>query len=162
MRLLNTHFALDSHKARNEVFNGILIVYNRMLQVFRRPGGLWGAAVFDFDPLDEKLIAYTPWGGYFKPGRVGHRGGRTGYWDTIYLCPGFNSLVSDDMRAFVIVHELAHFVGYPQKIDDLAYNWEGNGSRIRQLQPAARILNAESYANFAHEAGTGSSLLLSR
>jgi peptidoglycan hydrolase-like protein with peptidoglycan-binding domain len=162
MRLLNTHFALDSQNFKRDVFNRILNVYNRMLQVFRRPGGLWGPAVFDFDPLDKKLIAYTPWGGYFKPGRVGNRDGRTGYWDTIYLCPGFNGLVSEDMRAFVIVHELAHFVGYPQMIDDLAYNWQGNGSRIRNLQPASKILNAESYANFAHEAGTGSDLLLSR
>lgn len=162
MRLLNAHFALDSQNAKRDVFNGILNVYNLMLQVFRRPGGLWGSAVFDFDPLDEKLIAYTPWGGYFKPGRVGNRDGRTGYWDTIYLCPGFNSLVSENLRAFVIVHELAHFVGYPRKIDDLAYNWEGNGSKIRGLQPLSRPLNAESYANFAHEAGTGSEMLLSR
>jgi hypothetical protein len=129
---------------------------------FRRGSVFFGQCGSGLRADHHQLIAYTPWGGYFKPGRTGQRNGRPGYWDTIYLCPGFNTLVDDEMRAFVIVHELAHFVGYPQKVDDVAYNWEGDGGKIRGLQPSSRTLNAESYANFADQAGTASDVSLSR
>lgn len=169
MRAVNRHFAIDSQTElpKRAAFDVVRKVYDRMLQVFQYPGGPWGPAIFAYDSSPsaqrQQWIAYTPSAGFSKIGRwVRYKDGSRYYLDSIYLCPGFNTLWGNEMRAFVIVHELAHFVGYPARIGDTAYNWEGGGSKINHLQPISRLRNAENYANFAHETGTGSEALLSR
>lgn len=156
MRLLNKHFGLDSLAAprRRPAFALIRKVFARMRQVFQRPGGLWGYAAFEPDPTNSDFSAYTWWQGFFSGGQSRINGGERIRLDTIYIARRFVPKPLDG-QAFVVVHELAHFVGHPEFIDDFAYNEEEDGAKIKRLAPELRILNAESYANFAFEAGTG-------
>jgi hypothetical protein len=126
-----------------------------MQQVFQRPAGMWGESAFVHDPLNTPgVAAYTWWGGFFRGGQTRTEAGHSIRLDTIYLCPALKGL-SEDIRSFVIVHELAHFVGHPEFIDDHAYNFQGQGARMQRLTPQRRLLNAETYANFAFEVARG-------
>ncbi len=155
MRLLNKHFQIDGHGIPTHRVQLILRVFDRMRQVFQRPGGMWGESAFEPDPLHTPgVAAYTWWGGFFLGGQSRKEAGHTIRLDTIYLCPDLKRL-SEDIRAFVVVHELAHFVGHPEYIDDHAYNFQGKGAKIQRLTPQLRLLNAESYANFAFESARG-------
>jgi hypothetical protein len=156
MRLLNKHFGLDALPAtkRRAGFHLIHKVFDRMRQVFHRPGGLWGYAAFEPDPLNTEVSAYTWWGGFFMGGQFRVERGTKIRLDTIYLARKFVPKQLDG-QAFVVVHELAHFVGHPELIDDFAYNEDEVGAKIKRLTPELKILNADSYANLAFEAGTG-------
>jgi hypothetical protein len=157
MRLLNKHFSLDSFQNRRKTFNKIQNAYDHMTQIFRRPGGLWGAAIFERDPIDELAWAYVSGGGYFKPGQTQYYKGKKLRLDSVYLCTRFLDNVDQHLQAFVVVHELAHFVAQYAEIADYAYNREGSprGAKVKNLSPELKILNAECYANFAYEARTG-------
>lgn len=158
MRHLNKHFSLDSHQDRRKAFNKIQTIYRRMVGVFRHPGGVWGAAIFERDPIDlEDARAYTWGGGYFKPGQTQFYKGKKVRLDSIYLCPAFFDELDQHGQAFAVVHELAHFVAQFDEISDYAYNREGapRGAKVRSLAPEMKIINAECYANFAYEARTG-------
>jgi hypothetical protein len=152
MRALNQHFEIDRFPNKRQIFNIILNVYDRMKQVFQRPGGLWGPATFEPDPVNDPSLAYTNFAGFFKGGQFRmHRGQRIRL-DTIYVCLAFTRLQTLDEQALVHVHELAHFVGRPEFIGDHAYNFQENGARLRRLPPNLKVLTAESYSNFAWEA----------
>lgn len=157
MRLLNLHFSLDASPDRRTAFNVILNKYNRMRQVFQRPGGLWGPAVFERDPVNENAWAYTYGGGYFKSGQTQYYKGKKVRLDSLYLCARFFDTADQHLQAFAAVHELAHFVAQYDEILDYAYNGEGSprGAKVNNLSPELKILNAECYANFAYAARTG-------
>jgi hypothetical protein len=159
MRLLNRHFELDSVASKRQTFEMIRTNYARMSQVFQRPGGLWGSAAFERDPMNLEYRSYTYWRGYFRSGKWHYENGRKIYLDSIYLGRRFDEL-DRDKRTFVIIHELAHFVGSPQHIDDFAYNADGAGVRVKHLSPHLKSLNAENYANFALDASTGREMLI--
>jgi Lysine-specific metallo-endopeptidase len=125
-----------------------------MFQVFQRPGGLWGYAIFEPDPLNQEISAFTSFGGFFSGGQLRVERGVKLRLDAVYICRRFVPRPLD-FQALVIVHELAHFVGFPEQIDDFAYNEDQNGANLGQLSPELRILNADSYANYAFEACTG-------
>ena len=59
---------------------------------------------------------------------------------------------SPDFAAFIILHELSHFVGRAngQEIHDFGRGWF-NEPFIAPLKAAQRLANADSYATFAHE-----------
>jgi len=155
LRLLNKHFQIDGHGIPKQRVQFILKVFDRMRQVFQRPAGMWGDAAFEPDPLNTpRVAAYTWWGGFYKGGQFRYEAKHKIRLDTVYLCPALKKF-SNDIRAFVVVHELAHFVGHPEYIDDYAYNFQGKGAKIKGLTPQLRMLNAESYANFAFESARG-------
>ena len=153
MRMLNKHYSIDNIPAlfRRRVFNIIRNVFFRMDQVFRRPGGLWGAEAFEPDPSNNKKeLAFTNFGGYFRNGQRGFTPkGVPIRFDTIYICAAFSTLTNVDEQALLHIHELAHFTGSPELIDDHAYNFQGD--KINRLPPPLKVLNAESYSNFAWE-----------
>ena len=121
-----------------------------MNKLMVRPGGLWGVHTFEQDPLNRAVQAYALGGGFFREGEFLFFGGKKLRADSIYLCVRFaNELDTDAKRAFVVIHELAHFVGHPQPIGDHAHNKQGN--RIRTMPSNLKIINAETYANFAFE-----------
>jgi hypothetical protein len=153
--LVNKHFALDKvgfSSGKQRLFRIIRGVYNRMDQVLQRPGGLWGPATFEPDQLKDKNLAYTNYGGFFRNGQFRSDRGKIVRLDSIFISAAFTKLNNDDSRALVHIHELAHFVGAPELIDDHAYNFQEDGARMRRLRPSLRVLNAESYMNFAWEA----------
>lgn len=155
LRLLNKHFQLDKGPNRPQRFRVILNVFDRMRQVFIQGGGMWGPAIFERDPADTDppVIAFTTIGGFFRGGETVVDAGITFRSDSIFLCPLFARLANDQERAFTLVHELAHFVGHPEKIVDHAYNMETRAMEL--LLPIFRNTNADSYANFASEAFSG-------
>jgi len=65
--------------------------------------------------------------------------------------------VTTDFAAFILIHELAHFTSRRdgQIIDDNGRGWFDD-TFIKPLSAAQRLLNADSYASFAHECRTGS------
>jgi hypothetical protein len=152
MRALNKHFEIDTFPDKRRTFNIILNVYDRMRQVFQRPGGLWGPATFEPDPVNDPNLAYTNFAGFFKGGQFRFHRGKRIRLDTIYVCLGFTQLKTVDEQALVHIHELAHFVGNPEFIGDHAYNFQESGAKLRRLPPNLKVLTAESYSNFAWEA----------
>ena len=64
----------------------------------------------------------------------------------------FASRVTPDFAAFIILHELSHFVGRAngQEIHDFGRGWF-NEPFIAPLKAVQRLANADSYATFAHE-----------
>ncbi|MBK7926265.1 MAG: peptidoglycan-binding protein [Bryobacterales bacterium] len=155
MRQLNNHFLIDKTPAKMANTRFVLKTFDRMRQVFERPGGLWGEAAFEKDPLnDNTVFAYTWWGGFFKGGQHRVEKQHKIRLDSIFLSPPFNPLI-EERKAFTIIHELAHFVGHPEFIDDHAYNFQGQMKKINNLPPHLKLLNAESYSNFAYEVANG-------
>lgn len=154
MRLVNKHFDLDVFPNKRAMYRLIRRTFESMRTVFERPGGLWGVATFDRDPLNRAVQAYVIGGGFFRPGVTFFLEGQKLRADTVYLCVRFaNELQDDRRRAFVVIHELAHFVGHPQPIGDHAHNKQG--ARIRTMPSNLKVINAETYANFAWEVANG-------
>jgi hypothetical protein len=154
MRLANKHFDLGRFPNKREMFGLIRGTYAKMRTVFERPGGLWGVATFDKDPLNRAVQAYAVGGGFFHPGEHVFVEGKKIRADAVYLCVRFaNELHEDNRRAFVVIHELAHFVGHPRPIGDHAHNKQGE--KIRTMPSNLKVINAETYANFAWEVVNG-------
>ena len=156
MRLANRHFSIDNHPAarRHDVLRQVLFVYDTMMQVFQRPGGVWGAYIFSPDPLNKPHSAYVMrGGGYAAPGDTETRNGVVMRKDSIYLCSRMN-MITDEMRVYIVVHELAHFVGNSPEIIDHAYGWHDD-PRMQRLTLAQKLLNANNYNNFAFDATHG-------
>jgi hypothetical protein len=150
MRLVNKHFDLDVFPNKREMFHIINRTFDRMHDIFLHPGGLWGVKIFDKDPANRAVQAYVAGGGYILPPRDAFVEGHKIRSNTVYLCARFaNELQDVRKRAFVVIHELAHFVGHPQPIKDHAHNKQGG--RIRTMPSNLKIINAETYANFAWE-----------
>jgi hypothetical protein len=157
MGLLNRHFHIDSYPAfqRRERVLFAQRIFQRMDQVFQRPGGLWGVQSFAPDETLDTGYAYTLAGGFFRGGQVDSTPPNI-RMDTIYFCTiSFAAVNIPDFAAHIIVHELAHFVGNPEVdiIDDHTYGSASKCDRVLTL--SQKIHNADSYANFAREAFLG-------
>jgi hypothetical protein len=154
MRSLNRIYEFDKFSAfyRRKIFNLINNIFVRMDQVFQRPGGLWGPAAFEPDQFKDENLAYTNYGGFFRSGQIRyHKSGGKMRLDSIFICEAFLEHIGQvDNQALIHVHELAHFVGHPELIDDYAYNH--NPTKMKNLPPKLRVLNAEHYMNFAWDA----------
>lgn len=157
MGLINRHFHIDSYPAfqRRERLLFAQRIYQRMDQVFQRPGGIWGTQAFAPDETLDSAYAYTLAGGFFRGGQVDSSPPHI-RMDTIYFCTiSFAAMSIPDFAAHIIVHELSHFVGNPEieVIDDHTYGSAAKCDRVLTL--SQKIHNADCYANFAREAFLG-------
>ena len=75
--------------------------------------------------------------------------------DQIYYTMRFVLLISQEAMAYAIVHELAHFVSSNPLVHDFAYKHR-EPKAFDSLAPHLRIINADHYAMYVLEAGTGS------
>src|SRR5262245_207485 len=142
---VNRHFDIDTYpKAqRRRVLHQILGTFDMMFQVFARPGGLWGVASFDLDPLSRPHVAYTYGQGFHHPGRSQTEKGKRIRTDAIYFCEKMDTK-TDEVVTCVIVHELSHFVGRPDDITDFAYGWHDN-PKMQKLVPWQKLHNAMNH-----------------
>jgi hypothetical protein len=157
LRLVNRHFDLEKFSDPAEILNRITKVFDTMLMVFQRPGGLWGPAAFEADPRGQGNRAYAYPGGFFRSGQVDPKRGNI-RMDSIYIC---EKMEYDTLESCIItiVHELAHFVGSDQSFrpisdNDGSYGWFDNGC-IARLKPEQKVRNAENYSNFAWDVVNG-------
>ena len=152
LALVERHFEVQRSANAGAAMDKLAGVYARMLAVFARPGGLWGVAAFDADPFTEPGAgAFTFWGGFDRQGQFAG-------WqrlDTIYICEAYLRS-SAAFKVFAIVHELAHFVGPAagDLIDDHGFG-KSTDAKVKNLSPALKQRNAQSFANFAFEAQNG-------
>lgn len=158
---LNRHFALNTTDASGQS-NGrvnLFETYSEMALVVNRPDlfNMIGAIdAFDVDPGNAK-IALTNAKGVFEPEL---KDGAPNPARNIRLGLGFFAPnVSSDFAAFILLHELAHFTGRRdgEFIVDNGRGWFDDAF-IKPLSAAQRLLNADSYASFAQECRTGSSV----
>jgi len=155
MEKVNRHFDVDTYPkpARGGILFQISRTFDMMLDVFTRPGGLWGKAIFDLDPLKKPYVAYTYPQGYHRSGVKKTEKGKPIRIDSVYLCDGLDT-VQDEESTLVIVHELAHFVGFPERITDVAYGWY-DAPAMKRLMPWEKLHNAMNFCNFAWDAKYG-------
>jgi len=131
--------------------------YSEMALVVSRPDlfDMFGAIdTFDVDPGNAK-IALTTVQGVFEPPL---KDGADNPARHIRLGLGFFAPnVTTYFSAFILIHELAHFTSRRdgQIIEDNGRGWFDD-TFIKPLSAAQRLLNADSYASFAHECRTGS------
>lgn len=158
---LNRHFALNTLDASGQSEGRVVLfeTFSEMALVVNRPDlfDMFGAIdAFDVDPTNAK-IALTTAQGVFEPPL---KDGADNPARHIRLGLGFFAPnVSTEFAAFILVHELAHFTSRRdgQIIEDNGRGWFDDVF-IRPLSAAQRLLNADSYASFAHECRTGSSI----
>jgi hypothetical protein len=109
---------------------------------------------FDLDRHNPRIALTTPQG-FFEEGREDEDTHRR--LDRIHLGLGFFApSVSAEFAAFIILHELSHFVGRSnrQNIGDFGRGWFDD-LFMRPLSANQRLSNADSYAGFAHECRVG-------
>lgn len=150
---LNTLSALDQSTTRIDLFG----TFTRFNTVISNPE-VFNIGVndeFDLNKSDPQ-IALTTLQGFFEEGVVDPDTKRRR--DRIHLGLGFFApRVNDEFGAFIILHELAHFVGRAngQVIDDFGKGWFDDFF-VKGLPAVDRLSNADSYAGFAHECRVGS------
>jgi peptidoglycan hydrolase-like protein with peptidoglycan-binding domain len=156
---LNRHFRLDAlsssdqSTARIDLFRS----YTRYSTVILNPE-LFNLDVvdeFDLDKTNAK-IALTRGQGFFEEGQIDEETKKR--LDHIHLGLGFFApSVTPEFAAFIILHELSHFVGHSDGrfIVDNGRGWFDD-TFIRPLSADQRLTNADSYATFAHECRVGS------
>lgn len=156
---LNRHFLLDTlsssdqSTARVDLFRS----YTRFSTLILNPAVFNIDAVDEFD-LDKKnpRIALTTGKGFFEDGETDNVTNKK--LDRIHLGLGFFApTVTPEFAAFIIIHELSHFVGHSdgQFIVDNGRGWFDD-IFIKPLSAKRRLANADSYATFAHECRVGS------
>lgn len=158
---LNRHFRLNALDASGQSAGRVSLfeTYSEMALVVNRPDlfDMFGAIdAFDVDPQNAK-IALTTAQGVFEPPL---KDGADNPARHIRLGLGFFAPnVTPDFAAFILIHELAHFTSRRdgQLIVDNGRGWFDD-TFIKPLSAAQRLLNADSYASFAHECRTGSAV----
>jgi peptidoglycan hydrolase-like protein with peptidoglycan-binding domain len=156
---LNRHFSLNTlnASAQSEARVTLFETYSEMALVVNRPElfNMFGAIdAFDVDPNNAK-IALTTVQGVFEPPLIK---GEDNPARHIRLGLGFFAPgVTPDFAAFILIHELAHFNSRRdgQIIGDNGRGWFDDVF-IKLLSAQQRLLNADSYASFAHECRTDS------
>lgn len=156
---LNRHFDLDrAHDPRNALVC-LLSVFDNMEKVFQRPGGMWGEKAFVLysGNIRKDRVGFTYPSGFYHPGAFSREKLR---YDTIYITSMFAPAIAGKYHAGAgtILHELAHFCAGPQNfgvIGDNAYGNRGT-AKVDGLKPEQKLRNADCYANYAIEVGTGS------
>jgi peptidoglycan hydrolase-like protein with peptidoglycan-binding domain len=157
---LDRHFNMNTLDASGQGTARVTLfeTYSEMALVVNRPDlfNMLGAIeAFDVDPANAK-IALTTTQGVFEPPLLN---GADNPARHIRLGLGFFAQnVTDDFAAFILLHELSHFTGRRdgEFIVDNGRGWF-NDVFINLLDASKRLLNADSFAGFAHECRTGSS-----
>jgi peptidoglycan hydrolase-like protein with peptidoglycan-binding domain len=156
---LNRHFSLNTlaGPAQSESRVTLFETYSEMALVVNQPElfDMLGAIdAFDVDPQNAK-IALTTVQGVFEPPLLD---GEDNPARHVRLGLGFFApTVTPDFAAFILLHELSHFTSRRdgQIIGDNGRGWFDD-IFIRPLSAEQRLLNADSYASFAHECRTNS------
>jgi hypothetical protein len=156
---LNRHFEVNTLDASGQSGGRVNLfeTYSEMALVINQPDlfNMFGAIdAFDVDPTNAK-IALTTTQGVFEPPL---KGGADNPARHIRLGLGFFAPnVTNDFAAFILLHELAHFTGRRdgEFIVDNGRGWFDD-IFIKPLAAARRLLNADSFASFAHECRIGS------
>ena len=156
---LNRHFRRDARDNSGPGDGRVLLfeTYSEMALVVNQPDlfGMFGAIdAFDVDRGNAK-IALTTVQGVFEPPL---KNGEDNPARHIRLGLGFFAAnVTPDFAAFILIHELAHFTSRRdgEIIGDHGRGWFDD-TFIKPLTAAKRLLNADSYASFAHECRSGS------
>jgi hypothetical protein len=155
---VDRHFALTnlSPNGRDQAIRNVLGVFNLYSSVLLMPGSL-GAGAFEADPSGDPRIAFTFSNGFFRKGETDPK--RNIPLDRIFLGRrAFFALTDGEFCAFIMLHEMAHFVGFPggSFIGDNGRGWFTDDP-IKKLKADERLHNADSYATFAVECRTGDS-----
>jgi peptidoglycan hydrolase-like protein with peptidoglycan-binding domain len=159
---VDNHFALDTLQPaqRDKAIRDILAVFNLYQQCLLLPPeldlGFLGSGAFVTDPTGDPRIAFAFANGFFRKGEKDPE--RNIPRDRIYLGRrAFFALSDGEFCAFIMLHEMAHFVGFPDKsfIVDNGRGWFTDDT-IKSLNADKRLHNADSYATFATECRTGS------
>ena len=158
---LKRHFSLNTLDPSGQSAGRVNLfeTYSEMALVVNQPElfNMFGAIdAFDVDPTNAR-IALTTTQGVFEPPL---RDGADNPARHIRLGLGFFAQnVTDDFAAFILIHELSHFTGRRdgQFIVDKGRGWFDDAF-IKPLSADQRLLNADSYATFAHECRTGVSV----
>lgn len=159
---VDRHFALGTLKPaqRDKALRDILGVYILYANALLMPAffGALGAGAFVTDPTGDPRIAFAFGNGFFRKGEIDPD--RKIPLDRIYLGRrAFFALTDSEFCAFIMLHEMAHFVGFPDKtfIGDNGRGWFTD-STIAALNADQRLHNADCYAGYATECRTGSSI----
>ena len=155
---LDRHFGLNKMQpdARDVTIRNILGVFNMYANVLLMPGAL-GAGAFEMDTTGDPRIAFTFSNGFFLKNQI--EPVKKIRLDRIFLGRrAFFALTDGEFCAFIMLHEMAHFVGFPggSPIGDNGRGWFSDDP-IKNLNADKRLHNADSYATFAVECRTGSS-----
>jgi len=117
---LDRHFALNALNPvqREKATRDILNVFNLYQQCLLLPPelelGFLGTGAFVADPTGDHRIAFAFANGFFRKGEIEDR--RKIPMDRIYLGRrAFFALTDSELCAFIMLHEMAHFVGFPDK-----------------------------------------------
>ncbi len=160
---VNRHFALDTLKPekREPAIRNILQVFNKYKECLLLPPelelGFLGAGAFVADKTGDPRIAFAFANGFFRKGEI--EPDRKIPMDRIHLGRrAFFALTDSEFCAFIMLHEMAHFVGFPDKtfIGDNGRGWFTDIT-IKPLSVESRLHNADSYATFAAECRTQNS-----
>jgi len=150
VKKLNRHFHLDKSRNPSDAIGFIDGIYLKMqTSIGYIPQGI---TLFADDPLGKPYFAYAASGGYevevrFKNMQGGVSAG------TIFLCARLLTL-DDEAIPYVMIHELAHYVGpkydRPDAITDkFGYQHKPGYDR---LTPDQSLKTADCYSQFAFEA----------
>jgi hypothetical protein len=158
MAVLNRHFALDTLSGKARALEQMQLVYQAMADAVNQAGR--GAfRVYDGTRVPG-VDAFTFMAGFDEPDSAIDPG--TGVRKRAIYIPVsiVGPLCKTQARGVgTIVHELAHFVGSPKNIgyiDDQAYGGP-KAPALVTMGAYYRLRNAENYANFCYELGSGDS-----
>ncbi|MEO8073078.1 MAG: peptidoglycan-binding protein [Acidobacteriota bacterium] len=164
MRLVNRYFKIDAMKAEQKqiVIQRIRLVFSTMLQMFERPGGLWGEKAFEIDSTGvthketPHAVAHTDVGGFFKGGQPNQFQKELRGDSIFFVRENIIYFTNMDKGVKTIVHEMAHFCGDVRigwEIDDFDAYGEPEDARVTKLNSSQRVRHADTYARFARAAG---------
>jgi len=165
LRLANRYFHIDEFPARNRRFmlERVRAVYTTMLQVFERPGGLWGERAFAIDSTgmaygeNHTAVAHTDHSGFFKGGKPNQFQAELRADTIFFVRENIAYFAKYPQSIKTIVHEMAHFCGDERVgwaiLDFDAYG-EPDAPAMARLKLEQRVRHADTYARFAQAAGT--------
>ena len=167
--LVNKYFHLDKFFVTSQRVQSLVrirsIFTNMQLCIGRQSAATSpGSGYFQEDLKENRHLAYTYYGGFTRAMTKGkpplskpEYSGPVNRQDAIYLCPRKIGSRSTLVLTYIIVHELAHFVGpeieKPDRIDDHSYRKKGD--EFFRLAPELALRTADCYSQFAAEAKLG-------
>lgn len=158
MDKVNRHFKIDnfSTNQRSQQLERVGQVFDFMNRIVNFPLFFDGKGFFELDTSGDSRVAFTFGNGFFKQGEVTANGIRK---DTMHF--GKRAIIAvgiPDFVAFIMTHEMAHFIGLPGGtfIGDNGRGWFDDPI-MQKLTLQQRLESADPYASFAHECRTGES-----
>lgn len=146
MRLINKHFKIDSAPGPGRpALQKINDVYGTMLSVLNRPENFF---TLDTDNSGEEIstVAFTRLGGFFDKQDLSSR--------IIFRRGVLFATGIPDFAAFIIIHELRHFVEREQQDGHFGKGWVTDPAMVA-LKPPKTLANCDTYSGFALEAHNG-------